>query len=271
MMTATPERLDFQAEYYANLYRMFIGSAADGVFFWWFPGGYRVGERSDYGIINPDGSDRAVTKVIREHARAFLDGPSAKPVDHWIEIDRDLHPDGVNGIYAAVKDEFWKAIDEGQTPGLRTAGTGTDSATCPLVAVGNTPCNGNNPPKYLDGFFDVVEVKDASGEWVEAARGAAVRTGSETPPVARVTVTNLAEAGWLSPANAPGGGGVQMVAISSGETATPLPENLGRGKSLTIEIPLSSAPITAETAVTLTLEAVGRTRFGPKCVLILQP
>jgi hypothetical protein len=271
MMTATPERLDFQAEYYANLYRMFIGSAADGVFFWWFPGGYRVGERSDFGIINLDGSDRAVTKVIREHARAFLDGPSAKPVDHWIEIDRDLHPDGVNGIYAAAKDEFWKAIDEGQTPGLKTAGTGTDSATCPLVAVGNTPCNGNNPPKYLDGFFDVVEIKDASGEWVEAARGAAVRTGSETPPLARITITNLAEAAWLSPANAAGGGGVQMVAISSGETATPLPENLGRGKSITIEIPLCSAPITAETAVTLTLEAVGRSRFGPKHVLILQP
>src|SRR5690606_2678343 len=34
-MTQTPELLDFQAQYYRDLYRMFIGSAADGIFFWW--------------------------------------------------------------------------------------------------------------------------------------------------------------------------------------------------------------------------------------------
>ena len=38
----------------------------DGVAWWWYPGGYRVNERSDFGIINPDGTDRPVTKVIRE-------------------------------------------------------------------------------------------------------------------------------------------------------------------------------------------------------------
>ena len=37
-------------------YRMFIESGADGVFFWWYPGGFRLGENSDFGIINPDGT-----------------------------------------------------------------------------------------------------------------------------------------------------------------------------------------------------------------------
>ncbi|HQK77739.1 MAG TPA: hypothetical protein PKZ25_16205, partial [Candidatus Hydrogenedentes bacterium] len=156
LMAAPREQLDFQAAFYTDMYRMMLGSGADGIYWWWYPGGYRTNERSDYGIINPDGTDRPVTKVIREHAETFLNAPSAKPVDHWITIDRDPHPDGIAGIYEEVKDAFWAAIEQGKTPGLRTEGTGTTSADCPLTAVGNVAYNGNNPPKYLDGFFNHV-------------------------------------------------------------------------------------------------------------------
>ena len=92
LMAAPREQLDFQAAFYTDMYRMMLGSGADGIYWWWYPGGYRTNERSDYGIINPDGTDRPVTKVIREHAETFLNAPSAKPVDHWITIDRDPIP-----------------------------------------------------------------------------------------------------------------------------------------------------------------------------------
>ena len=55
---------------------MMIESGADGVFFWWYPGGFRLGENSDFGIINPDGTDRPVTKVIRTEGPRFLARPS---------------------------------------------------------------------------------------------------------------------------------------------------------------------------------------------------
>ena len=41
--------------------RLLIESGADGVYFWWYPGGFRVNENSDYGIINPDGTDQRST------------------------------------------------------------------------------------------------------------------------------------------------------------------------------------------------------------------
>jgi hypothetical protein len=275
-MNAPPELLAYQGDYYKDLYRMFIGSAADGIFFWWFPGGYRVGENSDYGIIEPDGSDRAVSKVIRDHADAFINGPDAKPVDHWLTIDRDAHPAGAAGIYDAVGEEFWEAIDAGKTPGLKTEGTGTNSATCPLVAVGGTPCTGSNPPKYLDGFFDLVEVKDRNGEWAAVEPGGSVKVAPGKPVVARVKVTNLAEAEWLPGKKRAGKGGVSIVADGSGDASTPLPKAVGCHDSVEIrKVTVAEKAPEAATEVTLTFvaersEMVGegptlqRVPFGPR-------
>ncbi len=299
-METSRELLDFQAMFYTQFYRLLIGSGADGVFYWWYPGGYRWGENSDFGIMNPDGTDRPVSKVIRDHARAYLDGPDARAVDHWIEFDRDRHPDGIAGIYDAAKDEFWKAIDAGRTPGLRTAGTGTTSRDCPLLAVGNTPCNGTNPPKYLDGAFDLVEVQDADGQWTAVEPGGRVRARADKPVVARVTATNLGEAAWEPPPGgsspptpAPAGSVYIVAAVRAAErrsdettegkkirntgatdrtnsTRTAIPTPVPRHASVQLpEVALAPAGPSGDVAITLTFTAEGRTPFGERFELTI--
>jgi hypothetical protein len=118
-MAPQPGKLAFAARYYADFYRMLCGSGADGVFFWWYPGGYRLNEQSDYGILNPDGTDRALTKVIRTEGARFLAAPRPAAPDYWIAVDRDRDARGLFGIYEAVKEEYWKAIRDGKTPGLK--------------------------------------------------------------------------------------------------------------------------------------------------------
>ena len=118
-MAPHPETLKFAARYYADFYRMMTESGADGVFFWWYPGGYRLNEQSDYGIINPDGTDREVTRVIRSEGARFLQAPKPPPPNYWITVDRDRDARGLFGIYEAVKGEYWKALEEGRTPGLK--------------------------------------------------------------------------------------------------------------------------------------------------------
>ncbi|MHC4799553.1 MAG: glycoside hydrolase 5 family protein, partial [Planctomycetota bacterium] len=202
----TDKRLRFQADFYRDLYRMMIESTADGVFFWWYPGGVRFNESSDYGVINPDGTDRLVTKVIREMGPRFINAPPTKPVDHWIEFDRDAHAEGLPGEYQRIKDEYWNMINAGRIPGLKTAGTNTNSANCPLLAVGNTPCNGTNPPKYLDAAFDLVEIQDPQGNWLPVKKSDRVNIDPQKPVIATIELTNLGEAEWLSPTdNQPGG------------------------------------------------------------------
>ncbi len=114
-----PEKLQFAAGYYRDFYRLLRASGADGIFFWWYPGGFRLNENSDYGIINPDGTDRPVTRVIREEAARFLAAPKPPAPDQWIEVDRDADARGLPGIYEAVQAGYWSAIQGGHTPGLR--------------------------------------------------------------------------------------------------------------------------------------------------------
>ena len=120
-MAPDPDKLNYEARYYADFYRMLTESGADGVFFWWYPGGFRLGENSDFGIINPDGTDRPVTRVIRSEGERFLKARKPATPDYWITIDRDRDARGLYGIYEAVKDEFWQAIAAGRRPGLKWA------------------------------------------------------------------------------------------------------------------------------------------------------
>ena len=267
-MTAPESALKFQGDYFRDLYRMFIGSAADGIYFWWYPGGFRTGENSDYGIINPDGTDRPNTGVIRELGPQLLNGPSLKPVDTWLEFDRDAHAIGIAGVYDELQEKFWQLIAEGKTPGLRTAGTGTDSASCPLLAVGNTPCDGTNPPKYLDGYFDKVEVLNAEGKWVEVENGGSVLIKKGEKPVARVTVTNLAEAAW----NAGDKQGSVVITATGGETLrAPSPKSVAKHERMVIEnIVLLPAHPEKDTTVVLSFDAVDRTPFGQKFPVTLK-
>jgi len=113
------DKLRFQAKYVKDFYYMMHQSGSDGIFFWWYPGGYRVNEMSDFGIINPDGTDRPVTKIIREEGPKFVAAPKPPKPDVWISIDRDKDARGLFGIYQAVKDEYWKATEQKKTPGLK--------------------------------------------------------------------------------------------------------------------------------------------------------
>ncbi|MHB1306362.1 MAG: hypothetical protein ACYDC1_14950 [Limisphaerales bacterium] len=118
-MAPDPDKLEFAARFYTDFYRMLRESGADGVFFWWYPGGFRLFENSDYGILNPDGTDRSVTRVIRQQGAAFMGAPKSPAPDTWLPVDRDADARGLSGLYEAVQDAYWKIVEDGRTPGLR--------------------------------------------------------------------------------------------------------------------------------------------------------
>ncbi len=118
-MAPDPQKLAFAGRYYADFYRMMTESGADGVFFWWYPGGFRLGENSDFGVIKPDGTDRPVTRVIRAEGPRFLKAPKPGAPNEWIEVNRDRDARGLYGIYQAVQERFWRAMDLQRRPGLK--------------------------------------------------------------------------------------------------------------------------------------------------------
>ena len=109
------EAIKNQAEFIDEMYETIIKGHTGAVYFWFWAGGFRPYENSDYGVTNPDGSDRPVTTSIRYWRDKFLNQPELSNPDVVFEINRDEHPSGIRGIYLEIEKELHKAIDEGKT------------------------------------------------------------------------------------------------------------------------------------------------------------
>ncbi|MCA1902569.1 MAG: hypothetical protein LDL53_10200 [Candidatus Hydrogenedens sp.] len=260
----TQRALQFQADYFTDFYNMLYKSGSDGVYFWWYPGGYRVNEKSDYGIINPDGTYRPATLVIKEHANIFRK-QKFTPHDCEIKIDRDKTSMGVAGIYNDVKETFWQLIDKGKNPKLISEGTGKNSQNCPLIAVGNIPYNSSNPPKYLDAFFDSVMWVDGK-EVKLICKGDTIKITNNADKIkVRVICTNLGEAEWVAGSKHMllEGEVALLVCSEQEQQRIPLRKSLKRGETTEFCFEIS---VRQETSIQLTMESFNRALFGPKFI-----
>lgn len=212
--------MEEQRRYYENIERMAYVSGANGTAGWWWPGGFRVGENSDYGTVNPDGTPRPSALEIKKRAQEFSTQRNIAKPDIYFTIDRDMYVQGYAGIYNNISSEYAGAIQKGKVPGLKTAGTGTDSANTPRIAVGNVPYNGNNPLKYLNAEFNYIKI---NGRFVKDDALIEVEQGK--PVVIDASIGNVAESKWLA-----------MPVQGDGQVSLLIRE-VGTDKSISIPIP----------------------------------
>ncbi|MBN8217253.1 MAG: beta-galactosidase [Spirochaetes bacterium] len=266
-MAPDEESVRIQGQYNELFYRMVMEAGANGLSPWWWPGGYRVNEKSDFGVLHPDGRPRPAAQVLRDWAERITGPRERKAPDEWLTVDRDAHPGGYwYFCFHEGKDAWRKARLAGKTLGVRSAGTGTDSANTPLVAVGNLPLNGANPPKYLNAEFNRISILSATGEWVEVVKsGARVVVAPDKPVRAKASIGNLGEAAWLAPARQPGKGGVYLSARTGGILfrAPILRDVPSLGDGETGEFTLTPG-IAKDTPLVLEMTALDRAWFGEK-------
>jgi hypothetical protein len=196
----TADALETQREYYEKIYRAFYETRSAGSAAWWWPG-FLIWEQSDNAVVNPDFTLRPAAHEFTKMSKIAAEPAPRKEPDYWIEIDRDLHATGYAGVLQEKRRDYGQAVAAGKTVGLRTKGTGTDSSNFPRVAVGNTPLNGHNPPKFLNAEFNSLEIQGADGKWVAAEDGATIAVKPGSPVLVRASVGNIAEARWLAPAS----------------------------------------------------------------------
>ncbi len=273
-MAPSAAQIDGVAPYHELFYRMVIQSGANGTIPWWWPGGYREEEQSDFGIMNPDGSPRPAAQLIARYGPQLQAQRAWPAATVWFDMDRDAHAGGYWYVcFNTGRDAYRSAVEAGQQLGIRTAGTGTTSANTPLVAVGNQPCDGKSPPKFLNAEFNWLLVQDAAGQWVEAADGSTITVPSEGPIPARICVGNTQEATWL----APRAGGVRTgdVVLQTTDRSElrgrwPLPQDTPYLSDADFGTILLAAPGTRSIQVELRMAVEGRTGFGEKRAFTLQ-
>ncbi len=156
---------------------------SSGIYCWYFAGGYRIGEGSDYGIINPDGSDRPHTKVLREYADKFKSMGDIPDANYLITVDRDDYANGILGIYNKISTSLEKAVDEGKTVALvnKAETNGKTIYADETSDIRLTDGAEIGPLKYVNGIIISSSVSEENGVLA-----------------AELTVTNTHDAVWKS-------------------------------------------------------------------------
>lgn len=266
----------YQAQCHELIHRTAFETGANGAAPWWLAGGYRISEKSDFGILNPDGTLRPSGALLQQYAQKLKTPRSYPKPETWFTVDRDAHNGGHWRItFNEGAEAFREAAAQGRQLGIRTPGTGTTSADTPLLAVGNTKYNGRNPPKYLDAEFNWFKIRADGGEWIEVANGARIRVPRNKSLQAAVSVGNLQEATWLAPASCAGRPGAVYLA-SSGDSALAVKRSIRRDTACLEDtefgdcFPLTDG-ISTETRAVLQMNAEGRAWFGETLRFTLEP
>jgi len=159
---SNPRNIDLenQARVYSNMFEMILKSRASGALGWWYPGGYRVDEQSDMGVVNPDGSWRPVGKIYRGIHRQIR--KADKNPEPWRarEIDRFADARGLSGLWDKWKKTYRQEMEQGKIQELRPRYFGKRSSETPLLSVGNVPFQDPAPMAYLNAEWGVVEIDE---------------------------------------------------------------------------------------------------------------
>ena len=161
--------LQMAADYYEYALDYMLTSYTSGLYCWYSCAGYRVDEDSDYGIYNPDGSDRPVTALLREYAPKFINQGARKDTV-LIEIEKDDYVGGIYGMYDDIKDELVQAYEDGKCVTFvnkmqSSAGAHAYADTLLDYAVGDAkPENGTYPLRYVNGMIKDFKVVTEGGK-----------------------------------------------------------------------------------------------------------
>lgn len=260
-----PAELEKQRAEFESFYAMFVESGARGAAPWWLPGGFRLGEGSDFGVLEPDGRERPAADVMRRYIPQFKTVQHPTPT-RILDLDLDTHYPDAWKTYSA---QYLSAVQAGEVPYVRTAGTGTDSATCPLVAVGGGPCNGHNPPQYLNAEFNRLEVKLGDAPWQEVRGGEVLTAPAGARVLCRASVGNLGEAKWLARV---GEGRVFLAGRKEYglEFQAPIAADVDYLKDAQVPAFVLVDALRADTTVSFEMLAQGRSYFGERRTLTLK-
>ena len=271
------EDIVYQYEYVEMVNSEAYKNGANGISPWWWAGGMRASEKTDFGITTPEGTLRPSGESLKKYARLYRTKPPERPdPDTWITIDPDAHSGGlwyITNHFGA--DAYKQAVKSGKCLGVKTSGTGTTSSDTPLLAVGDTRYDGHNPPKYLNAEFNWFKIRTGEGEWTEVSNGGSLKIAANTPVYAMASAGNLQEATWLTPVSCKGKPGAVYLASTGGSALTlKLPIDQDTPWHLDTdfggEFRLTDG-ISQKTFVELQLTAEGRAWFGEKIRFELVP
>lgn len=251
-------RLDSQEDYFRNMARLIDETHADGALAWWWVGGYRWDEKSDYGLLDVSGKFRPVFGVLATTGRSESLGQIWKP-DTWLTIDRDLHPRGLSMIIAQNRDAFLKLMKEGKRVGFKSSYDGLSTKNFPLVGVGNVEYRGIGPIKGLNGEIHSVEIiSPQSSSPIPVGSDTSIPTQSLAEPCRlHLHALNTGNVAWSSDQASDGCVWIEVRANGSTIERKAITEDIPGGKEYQAAIDLEGKVPAGSYSITLASKRTG--------------
>lgn len=270
-----PQDYEAQRLIWENVQRLVLFAGADGDAGWWWPGGYRVDEKSDFGCIEPWGESRPSALELRKWASQICSRSDEARPARWLEIDRDSCVQGLHGLWVKHLDEYLAAADEEHLVRLTTAAERKSTVDLELIGVGNVSYSGAGPVKGLNAELEAVSL-EVDGQTYRPQADLLfgeihIAVPGGRPATVHLALLNTGEATWACEQSAGGRpGAVRLIDAATGQPLAAIPSDVSRYGRCSLEFPLKQTPDPGQQQrLLLRLEATGRCRFGQAIKLVL--
>jgi hypothetical protein len=215
---------------------------------WWWPGGWRVDERSDFGVLEPDGTPREALLNAADWGKRIQAGlPPDRGTPLALCIDRDADARGLLGLWSRHDQEYVAARQAGRPVTVGTVASGTTTRTMPVETIGQ-----GGPLKHANAEVTGLRALWPGGE-ARVENGVAIKAPAGAPVRIEVTLLNTGEAAW------------EACALQLGTERVPLPGVVPRFGRATVAL-------TARSPATLTGRVVtaAGTAFGERVKVVVE-
>ncbi|OQW96534.1 MAG: hypothetical protein BWK77_04345 [Verrucomicrobia bacterium A1] len=211
---ADPRAADLlnQARIYANMFDLVTRSRAAACFGWWYPGGWRVDERTDMGVVHPDGTWRPVGDVFRQFTHRLR--REKWTVDPWRgrEVNRGADARGLSALWARWRSTYRQELADSRMEEVRPVGFGKRTGDTSFRSTGGVAFEDPAPMESVNAEWgqilaDGVEQDRRPGQAIRARRRQKLRmelinTGAATWDASEEGKTGSVWVGLESPQNA---------------------------------------------------------------------
>jgi hypothetical protein len=172
---ADPQAADLenQARIYRNMFEMALKSRSAGCVGWWFPSGWRVGEESDMGIVNPDGSWRPVGDVYRDVAHRLRREWNAPQAWRDREMSVGGASIGLSQLWDAWRETYRTELSAGRMEELRPLNFGKRTHEITMRSIGGLPHVALAPLESVNSEWGRVEVDGTERDRIPGGKLAA--------------------------------------------------------------------------------------------------
>lgn len=192
------ENLNIQSELVSDFIDSYVDAGSSGAFAWYWPGGLRNDENSDFGFTHDNGTPRPALEVLKDKASIAKEKRKVREKFRDFEFNPYNTCSGYPDIYESAMESADLAISNGEKLRMKSKGFNKTSLDASKTIAGD-----NGVSRDLLAGVSVMEMRVLSpdeeiSDWVEIMDGIQIAVQENSRLQFRSSIVNLGSAKWIA-------------------------------------------------------------------------